>query len=208
VNRSLLLLVLSSAAAAIVACTSTTATNQEASPNDPSGEEQKENEGSTSSTSSGGSSSGSSKPKSDGGSTSSSSSSSSSSGKPNYGDGGYDPPPPPPPPVDAGPTVTAFTKAEVQTLVNARCTPCHITQASAGMSLANDFTTNTVNVNSSQVATLKRIKPGSKDQSYLFHKIKGTHATVGGTGLRMPRNGPPYLTDTEIARIGAFIDAL
>lgn len=207
-KRSLLLLVLSSAAAAIVACTSTTTTNQEASPNDPSssvaGDEQNEEKDTTGSTTSSG---GSSKPKSDaGGSTSTSSSS--SSGKPSY-DAGYDPPPPPPPPpVDAGGTVTAFTKAEVQTLVNGRCAPCHITNASAGLSLANDFTTNTVNVNSSQVATLKRIQPGNKETSYLYHKIKGTHLTVGGSGLRMPRNGPPYLTDNEVARIGAYIDGL
>ncbi len=55
---------------------------------------------------------------------------------------------------------------------------------------------------------MKRIKPGSKEDSYLFHKIAGTHLTVGGSGLRMPRNGPPYLSDVEIERIGKWIDGL
>lgn len=109
---------------------------------------------------------------------------------------------------DAATGPVAFTKTEMQTLVNARCAPCHTTTASAGMKLANDFTAATVNVASSQVPTMKRIAPGNKEASYLFHKLSGTHLTVGGSGLRMPRNGPPYLTDGDIARIGAFIDGL
>lgn len=110
------------------------------------------------------------------------------------------------PAVDAGPK--AFTKSEIQTIVNARCAPCHVGNASAGMSLATDFTTATVDVASTQLPSMKRIAPGDKEASYLFHKLAGTHLTVGGAGVRMPRTGPPYLSDVEIERIGAFIDAL
>lgn len=109
-------------------------------------------------------------------------------------------------PVDAGPP--AFTQAEVQALVNARCAPCHVGGMSAGMSLAGDFTTATVGVASTQLPSMKRIQAGSKSSSYLFNKISGTHAAVGGSGLRMPRNGPPYLSDLDIERIGKYIDGL
>ena len=109
-------------------------------------------------------------------------------------------------PVDTGPK--PFSKSEIQTLFNTRCAPCHIANASGAMSLAGDFTTTTVGVSSTQVPSMKRIAPGDKEASYLFHKLGGTHLTVGGAGVRMPKSGPPYLSDADIARIGAFIDAL
>ncbi len=109
-------------------------------------------------------------------------------------------------PEDAGPA--PFTKAEIQTLFDTRCAPCHVGGTSAGLSLANDFTTTTVGVASTQVPGMKRIAAGDRDASYLLHKLRGTHTTVGGFGERMPRNGPPYLSDSDIDRIGAFIDAL
>lgn len=107
---------------------------------------------------------------------------------------------------EAGPA--PVTKAEIQALFDARCAPCHIGTTSAGLSLANDFTTSTVSIASTQVPGMKRIAPGDRDASYLFHKLRGTHLTVGGSGMRMPRNGPPFLSDSEIERIGDFIDAL
>jgi hypothetical protein len=109
---------------------------------------------------------------------------------------------------DAGGKPKALTKAQIQTLVNSRCTPCHVGNASAGMSLANDFTTATVNVASTELPSMKRIHPGDKESSYLFHKIRGTHLSVGGSGARMPKSGPPYLADADIDGIGAFIDGL
>jgi hypothetical protein len=143
------------------------------------------------------------------------------------------PPPPPPPPPDTGssgssgkpppptypkdaggydanvpPAPAAFTKSEIQTLFTSRCAPCHIANASAGMSLANDFTTSTVGVASYQVPSLKRIEKGDRNKSYLFHKLRGTHLTVGGSGVRMPKSGPPYLSEVEIERIGLYIDGL
>ena len=109
-------------------------------------------------------------------------------------------------PEDAGPA--PFTKKEIQSLFDARCAPCHVGTTSAGLSLANDFTTTTVGVASTQVPGMKRIAAGDSDASYLLYKLRGTHTTVGGVGLRMPRSGPPYLSDNDIDRIGAFIDAL
>ena len=100
------------------------------------------------------------------------------------------------------------TKGEIQSLFDARCAPCHVGNTSAGLSLANDFTTSTVGVASTQVPTMKRIEPGNKEASYLFHKLRGTHQSVGGTGMRMPRSGPPFLSDADVARVGAYIDEL
>jgi hypothetical protein len=107
----------------------------------------------------------------------------------------------------APPGPAAFTKAEIQTLVDDRCAPCHIDFASGGMSLANDFTTNTVDVASTQVPSMKRIAKGDHTKSYLWHKVNGTHTTVGGTGVRMPKNGTA-LTATELERLAKYIDAL
>lgn len=107
----------------------------------------------------------------------------------------------------APPGPAAFTKAEVQTLVDDRCSPCHTDFASGGMSLATDFTTNTVGVASTQVPTMKRILKGDHTKSYLWHKVAGSHTTVGGTGARMPKNGTA-LTATELDRLAKYIDGL
>lgn len=142
---------------------------------------------------------------------------------PRAGDEGEEPEPEPtpkPPAKDAGagdastPTKdaapsgpSAYTKAEVQALVDDRCAPCHIDFASGGMSLATDFTTTTVDVASTQVPAMKRIAKGDHTKSYLWHKVNGTHSTVGGTGARMPKGGTA-LTATELDRLAKYIDAL
>jgi hypothetical protein len=41
------------------------------------------------------------------------------------------------------------------------------------------------------------------ENSYLYHKITGTQASVGGSGERMPRGG--QLSDAEIQTIRAWI---
>jgi hypothetical protein len=109
---------------------------------------------------------------------------------------------------DPDPGDGALSQDQIQTLFNSRCTPCHVGGAAAGMSLANDFTKATVGVTSSELSTMKRIEAGDKEKSYLFHKLRGTHLGVGGSGARMPKSGPPYLSDAEIAGIGAYIDGL
>lgn len=52
-----------------------------------------------------------------------------------------------------------------------------------------------VNVPSSQVTTMMLVKPGSTQESYLWHKVNGTFLDVGGSGLIMPSTIP--LTETE-----------
>ena len=57
-----------------------------------------------------------------------------------------------------------------------------------------------------QTAKLQRVRPGSPDESYLVHKLQGTHLDVGGSGLRMPMDGAP-LTPEQIEIIRAWISA-
>ncbi len=99
-----------------------------------------------------------------------------------------------------------FTFTEIQGQVfTATCAAsgCHAATApQQGMSLAAPAYANIVNVASTEVPSLLRIKPGDSANSYLVQKIAGT-AAVGG---RMPLGGP-FLDATTIARIRAWVDA-
>lgn len=60
---------------------------------------------------------------------------------------------------------------------------------------------NLINIPSSQ--GFDYIEPTSADSSYLYLKIILDGG--GRSGLRMPRNGPPFLSDNEISIIGEWI---
>lgn len=63
---------------------------------------------------------------------------------------------------------------------------------------------NTVNVAAFQLPGMDRIEPGRPDESYLVHKVQGTHLDVGGSGERMPL-GLPALGQSEIDVIREWI---
>ncbi|MCX4244367.1 hypothetical protein [Paraliomyxa miuraensis] len=73
---------------------------------------------------------------------------------------------------------------DVEPILEASCS-CHIDGVEAGLSLL-DGHANLVDVPSTQVPALDRIEPGSPEDSYLWHKLHDTHASVGGTGNPMP----------------------
>jgi hypothetical protein len=84
------------------------------------------------------------------------------------------------------------------------CVTCHtnVGRAPAGnLNMAGDAYAAMVNVPSRQQAGETLIIPGDPANSYLIKKLKG----VGITGLRMPRNGPPFLTDGQILVIERWI---
>ncbi len=92
---------------------------------------------------------------------------------------------------DSVPVGTPFASfsGSVQPIFTQRCafSGCH-----AGASPGGDMNLeqgqaygNIVDVISS-VPSLKRVLPGFPDSSFLVHKIQGTQASVGGSGLRMP----------------------
>ena len=46
-------------------------------------------------------------------------------------------------------------------------------------------------------------RPNNPDNSYLVHKVDGTSGIIG---VRMPQNGPPYLSDGQIDIIRRWIE--
>ncbi|MSO89050.1 MAG: hypothetical protein EXQ89_03660 [Rhodospirillaceae bacterium] len=56
----------------------------------------------------------------------------------------------------------------------------------------------------SMESDLLRVAPGASEKSYLWHKVRGTHLTVGGTGDRMPFDRAP-VPDDMIAQLTAWI---
>ena len=60
-----------------------------------------------------------------------------------------------------------------------------------------------MNVTSTQVPSLKRVTPGDPEASYLVHKIEGRPGIVG---TRMPRSGPPFMTDGQILILKRWIE--
>ncbi len=93
---------------------------------------------------------------------------------------------------------------QIQPIFNARCTSCHTGGgAPQGLRLdAQNSFAHLVNVNSSEVPSLKRVKPSDPDNSYLVHKIEGTAAE----GSRMPLGQSP-LSEAQISLIRQWIIA-
>ena len=104
----------------------------------------------------------------------------------------------------APPVQSAFQEIQ-DTIFTPICTQCHIgATAPQGMRLdaANSYAM-IVGVPSNEVPGLMRINPGNPDASYLVQKIQGTAAV----GVRMPANGPPYLTQAQIDLIRSWVAA-
>ncbi len=97
----------------------------------------------------------------------------------------------------------SFSEALVPVLKK-RCAICHLTgQEAGGMALHPRAAYGSlVGVASVQVPGMQRVAPGSPQDSYLLHKLEGTHLDAGGTGLRMPFNESPLDPET----IGRFRD--
>ena len=97
----------------------------------------------------------------------------------------------------AGGAITADFQSIQDNVFTPICTVCHAgAGAPEGLRLdaANSFNL-LVNVPSTEVPSLVRIKPGDPDNSYLIQKIEG-HASVGA---QMPFGGPPLAPDVIAA---------
>ena len=102
--------------------------------------------------------------------------------------------------------------SDVWPIIQSNCS-CHQVQASGGWRHAGDSATFydlMVDVDSAQNPAMKRVKPGESFNSWLQHKIDGTHEDFADkklvVGQRMPRNGPPYLTEDEADTIRNWIN--
>lgn len=87
------------------------------------------------------------------------------------------------------------------------CTSCHTNvgrNPAGGLNLLRDVAYDQlVNVSSIQVSSLKRVTPGDPQASYLVHKVDGR---AGIVGTRMPRNGPPFMTDGQVLILKRWIE--
>ena len=87
------------------------------------------------------------------------------------------------------------------------CTSCHTNvgrNPAGGLNLLHDAAYDQlVNVSAIQVPALKRVTPGDPQASYVVHKVEGR---AGIVGTRMPRNGPPYMTDGQVLILKRWIE--
>jgi hypothetical protein len=87
------------------------------------------------------------------------------------------------------------------------CTGCHTNVGrtpAGGLNLLHDAAYDQlVNVSATQVPALRRVTPGDPQASYLVHKLEGR---AGIVGTRMPRNGPPFMTDGQLLILKRWIE--
>lgn len=105
----------------------------------------------------------------------------------------------------SGPTFSQQIQAQILTPA---CVSCHTDEGrtpSGGLNLkAGAAYANLVGVASTGKAGAIRVIAGNPGGSYLVQKLEGAADIVG---LRMPRNGPPFLTDAQIALIRQWIQS-
>src|SRR3954465_15331742 len=99
------------------------------------------------------------------------------------------------PPARTTPSRPVSFRREIQPIFSQRCIACHAPGAyedgtamgtlvlSEGKSAAQ-----LVNYKSLE-SPLARVAPGDLNQSYLYHKLRGSFAKVGGVGVKMPLQG-------------------
>ena len=109
--------------------------------------------------------------------------------------------------VGLGPTTTAVaTFSSIQESIFAvHCTQCHMGPgAPEGLRLDETNAYNDlVGTASGGKPTFLRVNPGNPETSYLILKLTGDAQIVGE---RMPSNGPPYLSETDIDTIRIWIE--
>ena len=109
---------------------------------------------------------------------------------------------------DGGGEVTL--SRDVQPIFTGNCalSGCHAgSSPQEGMSLAaGQAFSNVVNVAARELPSMNRVTPNQPDDSYLVHKIQGTHLDVGGSGSRMPLDRSP-LSQSDIDLIRDWIQA-
>ncbi len=102
-------------------------------------------------------------------------------------------------------TVTFSQQIQAQ-ILNPACVSCHTDEGrtpAGGLNLKSGSAhASLVGVPSSAKPGAVRVITGNPSGSYLVQKLEGAADIVG---LRMPRNGPPYLTDAQVALIRQWI---
>lgn len=99
-------------------------------------------------------------------------------------------------------------EADLLPILKRRCGACHITgQEPGNMALIPGKAYDAlVGKDSVELVSMKRVQPGEPDNSYLIHKLQGTHVEIGGTGNRMPFHQGP-LPKKHLEQFRAWIAA-
>lgn len=117
---------------------------------------------------------------------------------------------------DTDPTSTAGSTgsealshaADIRPIWDANCvTGCHAPMGtgSSWFIVDDGIYGNLVDAEATQAPGTKRIVPGDRNASYLWHKLNGTQAQVGGSGTAMPPP-PATLAAADLEKIGQWID--
>ena len=93
--------------------------------------------------------------------------------------------------------------ADLEPLFTMNCA-CHVSGLSGVMIWGTDPLATMRDVPSEQLPTMDRVEPGDPANSYLWHKLNDTQASVGGSGTVMPQSAPLFGAD-DLARIEAWI---
>lgn len=92
---------------------------------------------------------------------------------------------------------------DVQPIFEAKCSPCHFGSASPSAGLRLEHPSQFVSVPHA-TAGLDLVRPGSTEDSYVWHKMVDTHLTLsGGSGGAMPPSGS--IGDDELNMVRSWI---
>ena len=94
--------------------------------------------------------------------------------------------------------------ADIQPIWSASCKGCHTGGGSSGKLKLDSGYSAIVSVKSTQATSYNLVEPGDTAKSYLWHKLQGTHTTVGGSGATMPKSGT--MTKADLAIIETWIN--
>ena len=83
-------------------------------------------------------------------------------------------------------------ESDLLPVLKARCAVCHMTgKELGGMALTPDKAwADLVSRDALGVVGFQRVAAGDPESSYLMHKLRGSHRSVGGSGTRMPMHQP------------------
>lgn len=92
-------------------------------------------------------------------------------------------------------------------LLEPRCGACHMDLSPPAGNLSmrwDNGLRDRLLAPSLQVPSMPRVTPGDIEESYLWHKVRGTHDDQGGSGARMPLDDDP-LGATDLRRLERWI---
>ena len=93
---------------------------------------------------------------------------------------------------------------DIQPIWDVKCHDCHTTFNEGGLRLVDSYD-RIINVRAEDTPAISLIEPFEPDGSYMWHKIEGTHETVGGSGGTMPK-GALDLAEHERITIRNWIE--